>query len=312
MSALPCPPRRVVLVLGCVLLATCRQGSTEPDPPTPASVVVVAAGDLVCGAATPATRPCQHEATAAATAAADPDAVLLLGDVQYEDASLAEFRQYFAASWGQFKSITYPAPGNHEYQTTGAAGYFDYFNGEGAASGRAGDRDAGYYTVTLGAWRVIALNSNCAEVGGCATGSTQEQWLRAVLAANDRPCTLAFWHHTPFSSSPRAPSAVMLPIWQALHAAGVDVVLAAHEHHYERFAPMDASGAADSTGVRLFVVGTGGRDLHTFGTAHPASEVREDDTFGVLKLVLRDGSYDWAFIPVEGTDFTDSGSKSCS
>lgn len=303
--------RPAALGVWLVMVAACRDGTTGPDP-SAEPVTVVAVGDLVCGAATPASRPCEHAATASAATSAGPEAVLLLGDLQYEDATLAEFEQYFEPTWGVLKHISYPVPGNHEYQTADAAGYFDYFNGVGSAGGRAGARGKGYYAITLGAWRVIALNSNCAAIGGCAAGSPQEQWLRAELAATRAACTLAFWHHPPFTSSARAASPVMLPLWRILVDHGVDVVLTAHEHQYERFAPMDANGARDAaSGTRMFVVGTGGRDLHLFGTPHPASEARNFQTFGVLRMVLRATSYEWTFVPVAGGDFSDTGSHDC-
>jgi hypothetical protein len=206
------------------------------------------------------------------------------------------------------KSITHPVPGNHEYATPGAAGYFSYF---GPA---AGDPTEGYYSFDLGSWHIIALNSNCSNVGGCDQGSPQERWLRADLATNQNACTLAYWHHPRFTSGsvhhsdPRTEA-----FWQALHEFRADVVLTGHQHNYERFDPQSPTGSADpSNGIRQFVVGTGGKDLYTFGaTPAPNSIVRNSNTFGILKLTLRLTSYEWQFIPEAGKTFTDAGSDRC-
>ena len=279
--------------------------AAEADP------VVVAVGDIVCGSGTSSTSACEHAATAALVGSIAPSAVLLLGDIQYESGTLADFNAFYEPTWGAYKAITLPAAGNHEYQTTGAAGYFDYFNGTGAQTGRAGDRSKGYYSFDLGAWHLIALNSNCTAVGGCGAGSPQEQWLRADLAANPRTCTLAYWHHPRFSSGLHGNASSMQAIWQALHEHRADLVLAGHDHDYERFAPQTATGAADADGVRSFVVGTGGKDLRDFGTVRANSQFRGNTAFGVLKLTLRPAGYDWEFVPVPGEVLADAGSAAC-
>jgi hypothetical protein len=239
--------------------------------------------------------------------------VLLLGDIQYESATLNDFNTYYQPTWGAHKPITWPAAGNHEYQTSGAAGYFDYFNGVGAQSGRAGDRGKGYYSFDLGTWHLIALNSNCASVGGCGAGSPQEQWLRADLAAHSNTCTLAYWHHPRFSSGTKHGSfAAAQPLWQALYERGAEIVVSGHEHNYERFAPQTPAGAADPVrGIRGFVVGTGGGSHYAGHRAIANSQVFEGTTFGVLRLTLRPASYEWEFIPVAGGRFTDRGTGAC-
>jgi len=233
--------------------------------------------------------------------------VFTLGDHAYEAGTPIEFAACYEPSWGRHKARTRPTPGNHDYVTSGGSGYFDYF---GAA---AGARDKGYYSYRLGAWHVISLNSNCSEVGGCAAGSPQERWLRADLAADRTRCTLAYWHHPRFSSGPHGGEPDVRAFWQALYEADAEVVLSAHDHIYERFAPQDPEGRLDvRRGLRQFVVGTGGASHHRFpGPAAPHSEVRSDDTFGVLKLTLYPASYEWQFIPVAGTTFTDSGTVRC-
>ncbi len=155
------------------------------------------------------------------------------------------------------------------------------------------------------------LNSNCKQVG-CAAGASQEKWLRQDLASHAAPCTVAMWHHPRFSSAEHGDIPAMADLWRALVEGGVDVALAGHDHDYERFAPMDADGKADpARGMRSFVVGTGGKSFYTFEKIHPTSEVRNGNTFGVLKLTLHPTSYDWEFVPVEGGTFRDSGSASC-
>lgn len=293
-----------------------------PTPPTPVasptasqggSVVVVAVGDIACGADSGKSR-CQQMATSDLARSLNPAAVLVLGDTQYEKGQYDNFRKFFDPSWGRLKPLIHPAVGNHEYLTKGASGYFDYFDGVGSATGPAGDRDKGYYSFNVGSWHLIALNSNCSQVGGCGVGSPQETWLRADLAAHPSECSLMFMHHPLFSSDPREFELKQLqPLWQAFYDFGGELVLVGHSHHYERFAPQDPNGKADpSRGIREIVVGTGGRNVYGFGTIiRPNSEVRNGTTFGVLKLTLNTRSFDWQFVPIPGETFTDSGSQAC-
>ena len=229
--------------------------------------------------------------------------VFTTGDNVYPDGTSAEFANCYDPSWGRHKSRTYPSPGNHDYHTADAAGYFEYF---GSAAGEPGK---GYYSYDLGAWHIVVLNSNVP----VKAGSLQEQWLRADLAAHPAVCTLAYWHHPRFSSGiEHGSSKSMQPLWQALYDYGADVVLAGHEHNYERFAPQDPQGNPDPVrGIRQFVIGSGGRGHYPFGVPIANSEVRNNDAFGVLKLTLRPTSYSWEFIPELGKTFTDSGSAPC-
>ena len=206
-----------------------------------------------------------------------------------------------------FKDRTRPSPGNHEYETPGASGYFTYF---GAA---AGEPAKGYYSYDLGSWHVISLNSNCSSVaGGCAAGSPQEQWLKADLAAHSNECTLAYWHHPRFSSGIHGDEAFVGPFWDALYQAGADVVLNGHDHDYERFAPQNPSGQADpAQGISEFVVGTGGAELRNFRTIKPNSEVRVAQQNGVLKMTLHPDGYDWQFLTAPVGTIADTGSASC-
>jgi hypothetical protein len=275
--------------------------------------VVAAAGDIACDPAdvnynggNGTANFCHMKATSDLLVGGGFDAVLVLGDNQYEDGSLAKYQVSFEASWGRVKPLIRPAVGNHEYLTPGASGYFAYF---GAA---AGDPTKGYYSYDLGAWHVIVLNSNCAEVGGCGAGSPQDQWLVADLAAHPDQCLLAYWHHPRFSSGNHGNDPAYDNFWQRLYQAGADVVLNGHEHIYERFAPQAPSGVADPPrGIRQFTVGSGGKNHTPVVAVQPNSEVRDTTTFGVLKLTLRPDGYDWQFLPDASGTFTDSGSGAC-
>ena len=228
------------------------------------------------------------------------------GDNAYESGTATEFSNCYDPSWGRYKARTRPSVGNHEYHTAGASGYFGYF---GAA---AGDPSKGYCSYNLGEWHVVSLNSMCEYVGGCGSTSPMVSWLKRDLAANSKACTLAYWHQPLFSSGWHGNNPKMKPSWDALYAAAAEVVLNGHDHHYERFAPQTPSGAADSArGIREFVVGTGGKELRPFGTNRLHSEVRNSDTFGVLKLTLHPTGYEWQFAPEAGKTFTDSGSGEC-
>ena len=270
--------------------------------------VIAVAGDIAClpAASSSATR-CQHTATSELLLAMNPAAVLTVGDNQYETGLLDEFQRSYGPTWGRLLDRTFPVPGNHEYDSPGANGYYSYFGA------RAGDPSKGYYSFDVGAWHLVALNSECSFVGGCHAGSPQETWLRADLAAHPAACTLAYWHKPRFSSGGRHPSnAIFKPLWQALWDGQADLVLSGHAHHYERFAPQAPDGALDEArGIRQFIVGTGGRGFQILGAAQPNSEVRQNTNFGVLKLGLHPTSYDWEFVPTAGGTFTDAGSQAC-
>lgn len=289
--------------------------TTTPDRNVEVAPVVAAAGDIACD---PRSRfvgtslACRDAQTAELLANTDIAAVLTLGDHQYEKGELRAFQAVYDRSWGRFKGMTRPAVGNHEYLTPHAAGYFDYFNGVGRRTGRAGDRAKGYYSFDIGTWHLIALNSMCDEVGGCHAGSPQERWLRVDLGRNRGRCTLAYWHHPRFSSGMQRSSIRSTAFWRALYDAGADVVLAGHAHDYERFAPLRWDGSFDpERGIRQFVVGTGGKFPYPFRAPEPFSEVSDSATSGVLMLTLRAGGYDWRFVPEAHGTFTDAGSGLC-
>jgi acid phosphatase type 7 len=296
-----------------------------------ADPTIAAAGDVACdpasaffnGGAGDATH-CRQAATSALLDPSRLSLILALGDLQYNAGTLANFQASYDPAWGPVKLITRPAIGNHEYEDPGATGYFDYFNGVGNATGPAGDRSLGYYSYDIvlssgAVWHLVSLNSQCADpdagvtgqLGACAVGSGQEQWLRADLAAHPTACTLAYWHHPTFNSSILAEYPQTAPLWQALQDARADLVLTGHAHFFERFAPQDANGVADPAGIREFVVGTGGHSHFPFGVIQPNSEARQSTTFGVLELSLHDRSYDWRFVPEAGASYSDSGSAAC-
>ncbi len=290
----------------------------------PQDPVIAAVGDIECGSQdTGLGFLCQGASTASLIQQMQPTALLDLGDIQYEQGSLPDFNTFYDPAFGFAKPSTKPVPGNHEYGTAGAAGYFTYF-GSIASPQEAGCTTGckGYYSYDLGNWHIIALNNECANLpGGCATGSPEETWLASDLAqVAASKCILAYWHEAHFSSGNDGNSAVAamsLPFWQDLYAAGADVVLNGHSHDYERFAPQDPSGNPAAAGIREFVVGTGGRDFTGWWTNSLAnSQVKNNDTFGVLKLILHANSYEWQFVPAMGIGyangtFTDSGSTSC-
>jgi len=291
------------VALGVVLLMDSGlvggdEPQTAPQLPGP-TVTVLAVGDIgVCDS--------RRDDGTARLAEQTSGTILGLGDIAYPDGTESDFRECFGSSWGNLKSRIRPAPGNHEYRTSDAAPYFSYF---GSA---AGDPDEGWYSFDLGDWHLIALNSNCEDVGGCDEGSPQEEWLRADLAANESRCTLAFWHAPRFSSGERHGSTREVDdLWRALAEADADVVLAGHEHLYERFEPLDADGDPDADGMRQFVVGTGGAELYEFDRPRRGSEVRIEDAYGLLKLTLAPASYSWEFLTVDEDDEGDSGTDQC-
>jgi 3',5'-cyclic AMP phosphodiesterase CpdA len=270
--------------------------ATETRPAAAGEAVLVGAGDIAA---------CASAGDEATAALLDRIAgtVFTAGDNAYPSGSSADFQNCYAPSWGRHKARTRPTPGNHEYLTAGAAGYFAYF---GAAAGTPGQ---GYYSYDLAGWHVVALNSSVAH----DASSPQLLWLRADLAAHPARCILAYWHHARFSSgSAHGNDLTVKPFWNELDQAGAELVISGHDHDYERFAPQTPSGVADPTnGIREFVVGTGGKSLRGFGVIQPNSQVRNASTYGVLKLTLRPGSYRWKFVPVSGGSFTDSGNGVC-
>jgi hypothetical protein len=270
------------------------------DSPTEDPAVLVGAGDIA---------DCLDLSGAEATAELlekIPGTVMAIGDLAYPDGKPQNFACY-DRTWGRVKKRTRPAVGNHEFHSIGAAYYFEYF---GAA---AGDSRKGYYSYELGSWHILVLNSECIEAGGCDPSSPQGKWLREDLAAHPAACTLAYFHKPLFSSGGKhGDDLTIKPLWDALYAANADVIVSGHDHDYERFAPQTPEAKADADrGIREFVVGTGGKNHRPFGLRHANSEARDAEAFGVLKLTLLTGSYQWEFIPEAGKTFSDTGQGIC-
>ena len=263
-------------------------------PPPSSTHVLVGAGDIANGGS-------GAEATALLLDNI-PGTVFTAGDNAYPDGTDANYSQHYDPTWGRHKARTRPCPGNHDYHTSGAAGYYRYF---GANAGPAGQ---GYYSYDLGDWHVISLNSNI----DMRAGSPQEQWLRSDLATSTKDCTIAYWHHPRFSSGTHGSSTAPQPLWQALYEAGAEVVVVGHDHNYQRFAPQTATGQADpARGIRQFVAGMGGAGHYVFSRPIANTEAYNVDSYGVLKLTLGPGTYSWEFVPVAGKTYTDSGSGTC-
>ena len=273
----------------------------------PGAVIIGAAGDIACppGERRNRASTCAMEGTAKVLEAIRPDAVLTLGDNQYPSGALADFLASYADTWGAYRDITFPVPGNHEYETPGARGYFTYFGK------RAGEPDKGYYSYDLGPWHLIALNSECHQVGGCGDSDPQARWLRRDLEAHPQKCVLAYWHQPRFSSARHGNYSGSDALWRILAAARADVVLAGHDHDYERFTPMNADGEAHPRGVRQFVAGTGGASHYKFRNPEPTSKVRITGRHGVLRLQLTKQGYAWEFTAAPRTEVLDSGNGQC-
>ena len=296
--------RRPVLVLA-VCLACGYCGSSSPIGPTPGPgpeptptpipsgpVVFAGAGDIAM---------CDRNSLSTAALLDNINGyIFTLGDNAYFQGTRQQYRDCYDTTWGKHKGRTFPVPGNHEYESPGALPYFEYF-GEMAG----GPQGQGYYSFEVGDWHAIALNSNIA----AGASSAQVAWLRSDLAASRTKCTIAYWHHPLFTSGPDGDTQSMRELWRILYEANAEIVLNAHEHMYERFAPQDPDGRPDSVrGIRQFIAGTGGAFLYQPSTLHPNSEIRIS-SFGILKLTLSSDRYQWEFIPLAGA--TDGGSGTC-
>jgi acid phosphatase type 7 len=309
---------RVLLVLATVfgaallVLGLYDGGSAQARD---SRAVLLAAGDIAS---------CQSRGDRATAKLLDSisGTVLALGDLAYPRGTAEQFEECYDRTWGRFKDRTKPVPGNHDYMTPGAAGYFDYFSGtsEGPSAPVPNTPEnpgltpgKGYYSYDRGAWHIVALNSQCDSVrGGCDRTSPMLTWLKEDLAAHPARCTLAYWHKPLFTGGYNGNFAPVRPIWRVLYRAHADVVLNGHDHFYERFARQDPNGKADPHhGIREFVVGTGGGSHAEFRTIPANHQVGNAHTFGVLKLTLRSSSYDWEFVPAGEKTFTDSGNTPC-
>jgi hypothetical protein len=284
--------------------AGCTVTYTQPSSSTSAASdpVVAAAGDIACAPGSTVGTSCRHRAVSdkilADTAVGT---VLMLGDAQYPNGTLADFKASYDPTWGRLKSKTRPVPGNHEYNTAGAAGYYDYFGS------RAGDRSKGYYSFNLGTWHVVALNS---EKDTAATG-TQMAWLKSDLKAHPNRCTLAIYHTPRWSGGEEhGDSTVVAPFVQALYDANADIILNGHDHNYERFYPLNPSGVRDNVrGITQIVSGLGGRSTRPV-TPRATTAASNASSYGYSRLVLRDGSADVSYRSAVGS-YSDSTKVTC-
>ncbi|MEX2151981.1 MAG: metallophosphoesterase [Gemmatimonadaceae bacterium] len=229
--------------------------------------------------------------------------ILIAGDAAYiTPTDPNPYRTCFDTTWGRHKTRIHPVPGNHDQDPNGMRRYFEYF---GAS---AGPQPGGYYSFDVGDWHVLALNSTIA----MDSSSAQGKWVAADLAANPRQCTLVFMHHPRFSSGPHEKSPAVIAVFPVLDAAGVHVAIAAHDHIYERFAPMRANGVRDDRrGIRQFVVGTGGNTLYGIRNVQPNSQIRQNSHVGILKLTLHQRGYVWEFLSGAPSSFRDRGTGTC-
>jgi acid phosphatase type 7 len=287
--------RRMAAFAALMLVAGCSGSPSGPSfIPPQSTIAVVAAGDIgQCGGPGPGLTGLLLDGIAGT--------VLALGDIGYPHGSLGNITDCYHPAWGRHLDRTRPVPGNHDYETAGAEGYFSYF------AGNAGPPGLGYYTFALGPWDLIALNSEI----DVSAGSAQLTWLRSHLAVARARCTLAYFHRPLFSSGPNGDNTDLRELWRILYEFDVDVVLSAHEHMYERFRPQNPSGAHEPVrGIRQFVVGTGGATLSRPVRRHDNSEITGTD-WGVLKMTLRSDDYGWEFVPVPGAGFRDIGTGQC-
>lgn len=298
------------LTLGWSPIGSVSHRSSGTDGQTPSTagaqddgrVILVGAGDIAN---------CEINGGSGARATAAvldriAGTVFTVGDHAYPTGAAAQFRDCYDPSWGRHKARTRPAPGNHDYLADKGKAYFDYFGDN------AGPDRRGYYSYTLGTWHIVSLNSSIA----ADRRSPQIEWLRSDLKDHPAQCTLAYWHLPVFSSGPHGnepqTTAHMQEAWRALYEAGAEVVINGHDHHYERFAPQNPKGKADPNGIREFVVGTGGAGQYELRRIRSNSEVRNNGSYGVLKLTLGATDYSWEFVSAAGEPFSDGGTARCS
>lgn len=288
-------------------------GSSPPMETTVAPYVIAAAGDIACDPTNEFFRRgqgtanwCRQQDTANLVRQMNPDMVVPLGDIQYDEGKLSQYRKSYDRSWGRLKDITYPVIGNHEYYDGKPTGYFSYFGR------RAGEPNKGWYTLERAGWQLITLNSNCTYEVECGPGSPQYEWLQRELASSAATCEVAFLHHPLFSSGPHGNERSVRPLWQLLYDAGVELIVGAHDHIYERFAKQTPTGERDpDTGIRQITSGAGGAENYWIEKRVTNSVVRNAKTFGVVELALLPTSYEWNFRSVGRRLFSDVGSDVC-
>ena len=302
---------RAAIALAAVAVAACSKSERPPrascDLVEPSTESVDASAPILVGAGD--IGDCSNGCAESTGALLDriDGTVFAAGDVAYEDGSLEQFAECYEPGWGRHKSRTRPAVGNHEYHIGGAADYFEYW---GAAAGTAGQ---GWYSFDIANWHVVVLNSNCDEVD-CGPGSPQLDWLEADLAASTANCTAAIWHHARWSTGNHGNHGSVAPFVELLYAHGAELLIAGHDHSYERIGPRRPDGTPDAAfGLRSFVVGTGGKSplYHWSRGRFADTEARDNNHYGVLRLDLGADGYGFEFVPVVDGGFTDAGSGIC-
>ena len=227
--------------------------------------------------------------------------ILALGDTVYSKGRPSEFKDCFDPVWGNLLPRILPVPGNHEYNSPGAYGYYDYFGAQ------AGPDRRGWYSVTMPRWKILSLNSEV----DAAPGSPQAEWLEAQLDAEEDVCILAFYHKPAYSLSKRNNRENATHLFRQLQAGRTTLVLNGHNHFYERTVPLDGFGHADDVdGTVAFTVGTGGRA----GGPQPQIETTAASVFGrtgLLRLDLGKDDYAWAFVDAKTKEILDAGSAPC-
>lgn len=283
----------ITILASLLALIFSSQISSQTQPP-----VLVGAGDVA---------DCVNISGAQATAAlldSIPGTVFTLGDNGYPDGSDLNYSHCYDITWGRHRYRTLPTIGNHEYNMPDGVDYYNYYGLNTGAPMQA------WHSYNLATWHIIVLDSDCNQID-CSSTSPEYTWLQSDLASNKQACTMAMWHHPLFVSSVAGTKTWTQPFWQLLYNAKADLILGAHVHIYERFAPQNPNGQADPNGIVEIVVGTGGQSHGGFDSILPNSLVRNDNTFGVLELTLQANSYAFQFIPQAGASFTDSGTYTC-
>ena len=312
----------MLIVLVATALVMTRTGSPVGDPvgdPVGSPIgdpggdpLVAAVGDIACTPTSSAFQDglgtdtaCRHKYVADLLAGKDLAAFLALGDLQYEVGDLAAFNTSYDRWFAPYYDITRPTPGNHEYKTPGASGYYSYFSSKDYAA------SPGYYSYDVGDWHLVPLNSNCAAVGGCGSTQPQFNWLKADLAANTDQCTLAYWHHPKFNDGEHAGVTNMNWAWNLLYQDDAEIILNGHEHSYQRFVPLsDAGATGDPRGIVEFTSGAGGKSHYNVGTTSSLSAFRNTTDYGVLFLTLHPASADYQWVTEAGA-VLDSGTIKC-
>jgi hypothetical protein len=271
------------------------QASTQPGNGT--GIVLVVAGDIAKRQI-----PAEHNKTAQLVEGIKPSYVLTVGDNQYDNGTLSEFQTYYDKTWGKFKNITKPTPGNHEWYDN-LNGYKSYFG-----SGIATPQGKPYYSFDVGDWHFVALDSDPLTDG---VKDEQIAWLRQDLANNQKACVGGYWHHPRFNSGEYGDIKAIAPFWDELLKVKADVVFSGHDHHYERIKPLNSAGKPDdANGIRSAVVGIGGDNLYT--QINPREGVEKSFAkHGVMKLVLTGRTYSWEIIGTDGRVLDKAGPYTC-